>query len=298
METIWDSVQGDEYVECVVSLPAVPVPIVFGTTASPSGTAASAPPPAPLFPEAMAVEPERVGGLLSGDWAALFRVSQGILAPVLPWLLQVLCCNPEMSWWEIKWLKSVILAFPCQVGPDRNILIQRAQHTLGPITAPLIDSLITTIESQCGLEARRLLGLQEHNNAQEQEDGLREPSAAQEEEQEQEQEDSPAAPSGPTTSPPSGSSTADTEDLPGTSSEALGGDAGNLPTTVSPGEWPSEKPGPKAASPVEQGCSPGPSACSQGGKRSASGPWHPRKRRACSAQRASPPCKRQLPPLL
>ncbi|OXB72620.1 UNVERIFIED_CONTAM: hypothetical protein H355_016389, partial [Colinus virginianus] len=183
MDTIRVSVRGDEHVECVVSPPAVPVPTLFG----PSGTAASAPPPAPASPEAMPAEPERAGGLLPGDWAALFRVSQGILAPVLPWLQQELCRNQELRWWEINWAKSVILAFLCQVGPDRNLLAQCVQRTQCPISAPLIDALVANIESWCGPEARRLLGLQEHNNAQEQEVGPQEPSAAQEQMQRQRQ---------------------------------------------------------------------------------------------------------------
>ncbi|XP_032298488.1 uncharacterized protein LOC116652932 [Coturnix japonica] len=45
MKTIRVSVRGDdEYVECIVSPPAVPVPVGFGTATGPSGTAPSAPP--------------------------------------------------------------------------------------------------------------------------------------------------------------------------------------------------------------------------------------------------------------
>ncbi|XP_031471944.1 uncharacterized protein LOC116244414 [Phasianus colchicus] len=141
MKTIRVSVRGDnEYVECIVSPPAVPVPISFGTTTGPSGTAASTPPSAPPSPGPMAVEPERVGGLLPEVWAALFRERRDILDPVLPWLEQELRRNGEPRWWKINWLKSMVLAFLCQVGPDRDILVQCAQHALGPITAPLIDS--------------------------------------------------------------------------------------------------------------------------------------------------------------
>ena len=166
----------------------------------------------------------------------------------------------------------VILALLCQIGLDRDVLVQRAQPTLGPVTASLIDALIEIIVSQCGQEARRLLGLEDPSAAQAQDDGL-------------------AAPSGPTSSPqdtatpsaaPSGSSAdPDTEELPGTSRGAL---------ARTPGQ-----PGPGAASPSEQGRSRGSSARGRGRKRSAGGSRRPTKRRAGSAQRAPPPCKRRPP---
>ncbi|XP_021236765.1 uncharacterized protein LOC110389963 [Numida meleagris] len=281
MKTTRVSVRGEnQYVECIVSPPAVPVPAGFGPATGPSGTAASAPPSAPPSPEPVAAEPERVGGLLPDDWAALFRVRRDILDPVLPWLQQELCRNQELGWWKINWLKSMILAFLCQVGPDRDLLVQCAEHALGPTTAPLIDALIRTIESRCSQEARRLLGLEDPSASLEQEDGPEDPSAA------QELEGGLAAQSAPATSPPgtvaSGSSTGpDVEELPSTSSGALGRGAG--------------EPGPEAAGPSEQGRSRGPSARSRGRKRSAGGPRRPTKRRAGSAQRAPPPCKRRPP---
>ena len=273
METIRVSVRGDnEYVECIVSPPAVPVPVGFGPTTGPSGTAASAPPSAPPSPEPMAAEQERVGGLLPEVWAALFRERRDILDPVLPWLEQELRRNGELRWWKISWLKSMVLAFLCQVGPDRAVLAQCAEHALGPTTVPIIDALVATIESRCSQEARRLLGLEDASGSQEQEGG-------------------PAAPSGPAASPqgtvapsatPSGSSAGpDVEELPGTSSGALGG---------GPGE-----PGPDAVGPADQRRSRGSSARSRGRKRSAAGPPRPTKRRAGSAQRTPPPCKRRPP---
>ena len=176
-------------------------------------------------------------------------------------------CCPGWSW-----LKSMVLAFLCQVGPDRAVLAQCAEHALGPITVPIIDALVATIESRCSQEARRLLGLEDASGSQEQEGG-------------------PAAPSGPAASPqgtvapsatPSGSSAGpDVEELPGTSSGALGG---------GPGE-----PGPDAVGPADQRRSRGSSARSRGRKRSAAGPPRPTKRRAGSAQRTPPPCKRRPP---
>ena len=164
METIRVSVRGDNrYVDCVVSPPAVPVPVSFGTTTAtgPDSDEDLLPPLPPLSPVPMAAEPERVGGLLLGEWAALFRVRPDILDPVLPWLERELCRNGELRWWQIKCHQSMIVAFLCQVGPDRDILVDCTEQALGPITAPLIDGLIATIESQCGQAARRLLGPEE-----------------------------------------------------------------------------------------------------------------------------------------
>ena len=288
MQTIRVPVRGDnQYVECIVSPPAVPVPISFSTTTAtgPDNAEEFLPPPPPPFPEQEAEEPERVGGLLPEEWAALFRERQDILNPVLPLMEQQLSHIHVLRWWQINWLKSVILAFLCQVGLDRDTLVQCAEHALGPITAPLIDALVTTIESRCGQGARRLLGLEDLSAAQEHEGGPEDASAA------QEQEGGPAAPSSPAASPqgtvapsaaPSCSSTgADAEELPGTSSGARGRGLG--------------QPGPEAAGPSEQGHSRGSSARGRGPKRSAGGPRRPTKRRAGSAQRAPPPCKRRPP---
>ncbi|XP_021237273.1 uncharacterized protein LOC110390337 [Numida meleagris] len=280
MKTTRVPVRGEnQYVEFIVSPPAVPVPVGFGPATGPSGTAASAPP----SPEHRDVEAARVGGLLPEEWAALFRERRDLLCPVLPWLEDIFSQIQELRWWQIAGLESVILALLCQVGLDRDTLVQRAQHALGPITALLIDTLIEIIVSRCGQEARRLLGLED-------------PSAA------QEQEAGPAALSGPAAPPPgtvaSGSSAGpDAEELPHTSSGALGGGAGELTVAPSPGEreQPDKEPEQEAAGPSEQGRSHGPSARSRGRKRSAGGPRRPTKRRAGSAQRAPPPCKRRPP---
>ncbi|POI20204.1 hypothetical protein CIB84_016049 [Bambusicola thoracicus] len=269
MKTIRVPVRGDnQYMECTVSPPAVPVPVGFGTTAGPSGTAAAA----PLSAQHRDVEAARVGGLLPEEWAALFRERRDLLYPVLPWLENIFAQIQELRWWQITGLESVILALLCQIGLDRDALVQRAQPTLGPVTASLIDALIEIIVSWCGREARRLLGLEDPNAAQVQDDG-------------------PAAPSGsaaslpdtaaPSAAPTSSSTGPDTEELPGTSSGAF---------SRTPGQ-----PGPEAAGPSEQGRSRGSSARGRGRKRSAGGPRRPTKRRAGSTQRAPPPCKRQPP---
>ncbi|XP_015708305.1 uncharacterized protein LOC107308742 [Coturnix japonica] len=266
MKTIRVSVRGDnEYVECIVSPPAVPVPISFGTTTDPSGTAASAPPSAPPSPEPMAAEPERVGGLLPEVWAALFRERRTILDPVLPWLEQELRRNQELGWWKINWLKSMILAFLCQVGPDRDTLVRCTEHAIGPSTAPLIDGLVATIASRCSQEAWRLLGLEDPSAAEEQENG---PAALYET-------------IAPSAAPSCCSACADTEELHGTSSNSARGGGS------------AAEPDPEAAGPSEQGPSHGPSTRSRGRKRSAGRPRRPTKRRASSTQCAPPPCKRR-----
>ena len=226
-----------------------------------------------------------MGGLLPEEWAALFRERQDILNPVLPLMEQQLSHIHVLRWWQIKWLKSVILALLCQVGLDRDALVQHLEGILGPTTGQLVDITIEAIQRLCGQEARRLLGLEDPSASQEHEDGPEDPSAA------QEHEDGPAAPSGPAASPqettapsttPSDSSAGpDTEELPSTSSGAL---------ARTPGQ-----PGPRAASPSEQGRSRGSSARGRGRKRSAGGPRRPAKRRASSTQRAPLPCKKRPP---
>jgi len=288
MQTIRVPVRGDnQYVECIVSPPAVPVPISFSTTTAtgPDNAEEFLPPPPPPFPEQVAEEPERVGGLLPEEWAALFRERQDILNPVLPLMEQQLSHIHVLRWWQINWLKSIILAFLCQVGLDRDALVQHLEGILGPTTGQFVDITTEAIVSQCGQVARRLLGLEDPSASQEHEDGPEDPSAA------QEHEDGPAAPSGPAASPqettapsttPSDSSAGpDTEELPSTSSGAL---------ARTPGQ-----PGPRAASPSEQGRSRGSSARGRGRKRSAGGPRRPAKRRASSTQRAPLPCKKRPP---
>ncbi|OXB60704.1 hypothetical protein ASZ78_006067 [Callipepla squamata] len=298
MKTVRVSVRGDnEYQECIVSPPAVPAPIGFGTITVPSGTAGPS-------------EAARAGGLLPEEWAGLFRERRELLWPVQRWLEDIFSQVPELRWWQITALEGAILTLLCQLGLDRDALVQRAQRSLGPITAPLIDGLIETVVSRCGREARRLLGLQEPSTAQQQQREQQQRAAGaaaaaagaaeqrssssqqqQQQQQQREQQRGPAAPSGPTvalSAVPSGSPTApDAEELPGTSSGALAGGAGELPAALSPGqrERPGDEPGPEAAGPSEQGRSRGPSA---------RGPRRSRKRRAGSAQSASPPCKRRL----
>ncbi|POI21861.1 hypothetical protein CIB84_014392 [Bambusicola thoracicus] len=162
---------------------------------------------------------------------------------MLPWLEQQLSHIQVLRWWQINWLKSMIMSHLCQVGLDRDTLVQCLQGMLGPITVPFTDIIITATQRLCGQDARSLLGLDDPSSAQKQEDScedpstaqrqedsLEDPSSAQEQEDShedpstaQEQEDGPAAPSSPTaahqgtTAPsaaPSGSSTSAYLSLP------------------------------------------------------------------------------------
>ncbi|OXB82619.1 UNVERIFIED_CONTAM: hypothetical protein H355_003914 [Colinus virginianus] len=177
MNTIRVSVRGNKFLVYMVCPPALPVPICFG----PSGTAAAA--------EHMNVEAERVGGLLPEQWAALFRQRPDLLWPVLPWLEEMLSVILGNRPWQIIITVSTIQVLLCQVGLDRAALVRRAHNILGAVTAPLMERLINVIVTLCGPEARRLLGLPEPNDAQQEEDGREEPDVA------QQHEDGPAAPS-------------------------------------------------------------------------------------------------------
>ena len=283
MRTIKVSVWGDQhYEECGVSPPAVPVPAGFqpGTATHSNGTAARAPSPLPRPPQQTAAEPEaraRLGGLLPQEWAALFRERHSILNPVLPSLHQKLSAIQGIHWWQVLSAESLFLCCLCWMGPDRDFMLRCAEPSLGPMAAPLTDWLVQAIVSRCGREARRLRGLED-------------------------EEDSRATASPQRTltasTTPSGSSAGlDAEELPGTSSGLLHGDAGELRAAPSPGEreQPREEPGREAAGPSAQGRSHGRSAPGRGRQRCSGGPRRSTKRRASSALGAPQPCKRPPP---
>lgn len=290
MRTIKVSVWGGEHhIECVVSPPAVSVPAQFhhGSITRPNGTAAHAPSSAPLPPQRRAAGPEMratVGGLLPQEWAAAFRERRHILDPVLPGLHQKLSALPEFQWWQVRSTESLFLCCLCQLGLDRDAMVQCIEPSVGPSAVPIIHWLIDTIVSRCGREARRMLGLEDESTAQEQGDS----STA----------FSPQRTRTPSATPSSSSEGPNAEELPGTSSRVLHEGAGELPAAPSPGEeeqQPHEEPGQEAAGPSAQHCSCRRSAPGRGRKRSAGGPRRPKKRRAGSTQRAPQPCKR-LPP--
>ncbi|XP_066844843.1 E3 ubiquitin-protein ligase Topors-like [Anser cygnoides] len=290
MRTIKVSVRGEEdYLECIVSPPAVPVPVGFqaGSATAPHSPAAPAASSVPA--EERDAEPDpraAVGGLLPEDWAVLFRERRDILNPVLPWLRREISAIYGTRWWQARAAESFLLHSLCVMGLDRDAIIQHTQPALGPLTVPLIDGLVGTIVGLCGEEARRLLGLESGHTA-----GV--------------QEDSPADASGPTasmqgtisTSPAPSNSNAgpDMEELPSTSSAFQHGGPGEVPAAANPQEQeePREELGQEAAAgPSARACRRRPSTP----HRSTRGSRRPRKRtRASSAQDSPQPCKRPLP---
>ncbi|XP_031463493.1 uncharacterized protein LOC116238107 [Phasianus colchicus] len=288
MKTIKVSVWGDkQYIECVVSPPAVPVPASFhdSTSTVPAGTVA--PSSLLLPPEQRGTGPElreRVGGLLPQEWAALFREQHSILNPVLPSLHQKLSSIPGINWWQVRSAESLFLCCLCQLGPDRDAMLQCIEPSMGSIALPLIVWLIDTIISRCSQEARRLRGLEDDGTA-------------------QELEDSPIAASSQTTltpssSPASTSADPDVQELPGTLSGVPHGDDHKLPSVPSSGEQEQPfVPGQEAAGPSAQGYSRRRSTPSWGRKRSSRSTQRPKKRRANNTQDAPQPRKRLPPPL-
>ncbi|XP_066844356.1 E3 ubiquitin-protein ligase Topors-like [Anser cygnoides] len=290
MRTIKVSVRGEEdYLECIVSPPAVPVPVGFqaGSATAPHSPAAPAASSVPA--EERDAEPDpraAVGGLLPEDWAVLFRERRDILDPVLPWLRRELSAIYGTRWWQARAAESFLLHSLCVMGLDRDAIIQHTQPALGPLTVPLIDGLVGTIVGLCGEEARRLLGLESGHTA-----GV--------------QEDSPAGASGPTasmqgtisTSPAPSNSNAgpDMEELPSTSSAFQHGGPGEVPAAANPQEQeePREELGQEAAAgPSARACRRRPSTP----HRSTRGSRRPRKRtQAGSAQDSAQPCKRPPP---
>ncbi|NXC43400.1 TOPRS ligase, partial [Penelope pileata] len=267
MHTIRVSVGGDEqYLECIVSPPALPVPVGFDTVTGPERAAVQAPlrppPPPPQHRDAQQDVRAALGGLLPDDWAAIFRARHRLLDPALRWMHRLLSILLQGRWWQLGTQESLILRCLCVLGLDRDALIEYIQPVLGPVTPWFVSAFISFTVGRCSQEARTLLGLQEDGAAQEQEDG---PAAA------------PAAPS---------PAPQDTQELPGPPSRALRGAAAQLPTTPSPEEQPRQELGQEAAGPSTQG---------RGTQDSCGRPRHPRKRRAGSTPGNPQPPKRPPP---
>ncbi|XP_072191901.1 uncharacterized protein [Excalfactoria chinensis] len=287
MKTIKVSVWGDkQYIECIVSPPAVPVPANFRVSTSTVSDGTVTPSPLPLPPERRDTGPEmseRVGGLLPQEWAALFRERRSILNPVLPFLHQKLSSIPGINWWQVRSTESLFLCCLCQLGLDRDAMLQCIEPSMGSIAMPLILWLIDTIVSWCSCEAWRLLGLEDDGTV-------------------QEQEDSPAAGSSqrtlaPSTSPSGTSVGLDMQELPDTSSRVFHRDDGELHSVSSrvEQEQPFVQPGQETAGPSAQGCSHRHSTPKQDRKCSSRRTQRPEKRRANNTQDAPQPCKRPPP---
>lgn len=67
-------------------------------------------------------------------------------------------------------MESLFLCCLCQLGPDRDAMLQCIEPSMGSIAMPLIVWLIDTIVSRCRQEAQRLRGFEDDGIAQEQED--------------------------------------------------------------------------------------------------------------------------------
>ncbi|KAJ7426350.1 E3 ubiquitin-protein ligase Topors-like protein [Willisornis vidua] len=115
---------------------------------SPQGT------PSPAGQEAAGAEP--VGGILPELWAELFRSRRSLLAPVRSWLQPRLERMYGDRWWQITLTESCVLLSLCTFGPHRELLVQRLQLRLQEDTAPLVHGIVSTIETQCSQEVRRL----------------------------------------------------------------------------------------------------------------------------------------------
>ena len=132
-----------------------------------------------------------VSSLLPEVWAALFRQHRQILDPVLPWLRQELRAIFDTDWWPTMAAASFIFDALCDIGLDREELIELMWPALEDETETFIRRLIHTVVRRCSEEAHRLLGLQGTLVSGGQEEGF----AA------RGQEDSPVAAPGPTASP-------------------------------------------------------------------------------------------------
>ncbi|NXL87824.1 TOPRS ligase, partial [Alectura lathami] len=270
MTAIRASVRGDnDFLECVISTPGLPAPVGFqeGITSNPLS-------PVQNYEELMStVAP---GGHLTPEaWASLFRLSQDLLNPVLPWLRQELSVMYMNQWWPIMIVESIIMYSLCQVGLSRDSLLRELEDDLEDNTVPLIDGLIDTIVRLCSEEAWRLLGLLDAYTAQEQEDR---PAAV---------PDSPG--------PSSSLAGPNTEEQPSMSSAALQGVPSHPHTAAIPREQeePQEELGQAAAAaPAAQGCSRSPFPPGQDRQGSPGGSRRPLGRRASSTPGSAQPCKR------
>lgn len=242
--------------------------------------------------EEEAEEGPLVGGLRPQAWAQLFRQHQEILDPVLPRLRQELRAVFDTDWWPAMAAESFIFDALCDIGPNREELIDLMWPALEDETETFIQGLIDTIMLQCSEEAHRLLGLQGTHVSGAQEEG---PAV-------RGQEDSRAAAPGPTASPQvtptsrpglSGSTaTSRREEQPSTAGADIRAGLSHGPAahTATEAERPCEE--------MEQEAAAGPSA--QGSSPSAPGhsperARRPPKRSADSDQEPQPPCKRPPP---
>ncbi|XP_071887638.1 uncharacterized protein [Anas platyrhynchos] len=238
-----------------------------------------------------------VGGLLPEEWAALFREHLEVLGPLRSWVRQQARELFDAAWWDQDVLEATVIAWLCRCGLDEQALVQELRPLLQGHTVNLVQRLISIMLQICSEEYLEHLGFLEPRPASLQYNG---PEVDLEGSQDTwEPEDSPAATPSPAASPwdtpASSPEDSDVEELPSTSSAALPGGPGHLPTAPIPGELeetfrePEEE---EAEHDAVPGCSQGPSPPGHGRDSSPGGPQRPPKRRADSNSDSPQPCKR------
>ncbi|XP_068279043.1 E3 ubiquitin-protein ligase rnf146-like [Nyctibius grandis] len=220
-----------------------------------------------------------LGGLPPYVWALLFRQNPAVLWPVLPWLQQQLWLIFRRGRREGAEAVQRLVLFSLQLfGLDEEVLVHALRADLGWHTRGFVRQLIVTIADRCGREARRQMGLEDANAAEERAGS---PVAAL----------GPAASRGgspaPSSAPSSSPGRSEAEELLSASSAALGGGAGSPSSAPVPTHEEREEPQEDPEEAVA-----GPSAPGRGSGRSPGVPQRAPKRRAGSPEATSPPNKR------
>lgn len=176
-----------------------------------------------------------VGSLQSEVWASLFREHSEILSQLRPWVLQQVREMLRDAWWDVAVLEANIIACLFQYGLDEEALVQELQPFLQMQTAKFVQQLIDITVDECSKELLCHLELLDFPAASEQDS-----SHKVDLEGTRDQEDSPVTTPSPSASLQgihvpsllSSSSPAgpDEEELPSTSSAALGAGPSHPPT--------------------------------------------------------------------
>ncbi|NXF38401.1 TOPRS ligase, partial [Nyctibius bracteatus] len=211
-----------------------------------------------------------LGGLHPHIWALLFREDPALLRPVLLWLQQELRLIFAGAREAAEAARRLILSSLQLFGLDRETLIQLLLAALGQHTRGFAHRLIVTITDRSGGEARRWMGLEDADAA---EEWAGSPVAA----------PGPAASRGgspaPSPAPSSSSGRSEAEELASASSAALGGGAGSPSSASIPTHQEQEEPQEDPEEAVA-----GPSTPGQDGRRYPGRPHRAPKRRAGSPE--------------
>ncbi|XP_071887142.1 MOB kinase activator 3B isoform X1 [Anas platyrhynchos] len=250
-----------------------------------------------------------VGGLVPEEWAALFREHLG---PLRSWVRQQARELFDAAWWDQDMLEATVIAWLCRCGLDEQALVQELRPLLQGHTVSFVQRLISIMLQTCSEEYLEDLGFLEPRPASQLYNGPEvdlegsqdtwEPELKGSQdtwEPEESPEAIPSTAASPRDTPASSPEDSDVEELPSTSSAALPGGPGHLPTTPIPGDQEEPFSEPRQAAEedaVVPGCSHEPSPPGQGRDSSPGGPRQRRKRRADSNLDSPQPCKR--PPRL